>query len=61
MCQFIEQIPNWVLATFSALGALWLGRKVISYIALIADLFFIKGTNVSNPHLRLACAHEQLD
>lgn len=48
MCQFIEQIPNWVLATFSALGALWLGRKVISYIALIADLFFIKGTNVSS-------------
>lgn len=54
MCQFIEQIPNWVLATFSALGALWLGRKVISYIALIADLFFIKGTNVSSLHFALS-------
>lgn len=58
MCQFIEQIPNWVLATFSALGALWLGRKVISYIALIADLFFIKGTNVSSLHSALSAFYE---
>lgn len=46
MCQFIERIPNAVLAIFAGLGALWFGRKVVSYIALIADLFFIKGTNV---------------
>ena len=54
MCQFIEQLPNWVLATFSALGALWLGRKIISYIALVVDLFFIKGTNVSSLHSALS-------
>jgi hypothetical protein len=44
--QILAAVPTPVLAAFAALGALWLGRKVVSYIALLLDLFVLKGTNV---------------
>jgi len=44
--QILAAVPKPVLAAFAALGVLWLGRKVVSYIALLLDLFVLKGTNV---------------
>jgi 17beta-estradiol 17-dehydrogenase / very-long-chain 3-oxoacyl-CoA reductase len=42
----LAAIPKPVTVGFAALGALWLGRKVVSYIALLLDLFILSGTNV---------------
>ncbi|OBT55801.1 3-ketoacyl-CoA reductase [Pseudogymnoascus sp. 24MN13] len=42
----LAAIPKPVTVGFAALGALWLGRKVVSYIALLLDLFILSGTNL---------------
>lgn len=42
----LAAVPKPLTAVFVVLGALWLGRKVVSYIALLLDLFVLRGTNV---------------
>lgn len=43
----LAALPKPVTAGFAALGALWLGRKIISYVALLLDIFILRGTDVS--------------
>ena len=50
----VAAVPKPVTVGFAALGALWLGRKVISYIALLLDLFILSGTNVRITLCRIA-------
>lgn len=50
----LAAVPKPVTVGFAALGALWLGRKVVSYIALLLDLFILSGTNVRITLCRIA-------
>jgi hypothetical protein len=44
---YLDLIPAPVTYFYAALGAVWIARKFFSYVGLLADLFFLKGTNVS--------------
>lgn len=44
---FVAAIPSPVQATFAAVGALYLGSKVLSYVGVLLNLFVLSGTNVS--------------
>jgi hypothetical protein len=39
-------VPQSLVVGFAAIGALYLGGKVFSYIGLLLDLFVLRGTNV---------------
>ncbi|KAL1895466.1 hypothetical protein Sste5346_005273 [Sporothrix stenoceras] len=43
---FIAAIPSPVTATFAAVGALFLGSKVLSYLGFLLNIFVLSGTNL---------------
>lgn len=44
---FVAAIPSPVTATFAAIGALFLGSKLFSYLGFLLNIFLLRGTNVS--------------
>jgi 17beta-estradiol 17-dehydrogenase / very-long-chain 3-oxoacyl-CoA reductase len=47
MDAIVDKIPNFAIKAFAAIGFVFLGSKVISYIRLLLSLFVLSGKNVS--------------
>jgi 17beta-estradiol 17-dehydrogenase / very-long-chain 3-oxoacyl-CoA reductase len=47
---FLEQVPQPVFLSLAAVGALFLGSKLYSYLQLVLSAFVLSGTSVSSCH-----------
>jgi len=52
MDTLLEKVPSVVTVFFAAIGVLFLGGKVISYVQLLLSLFVLSGKNVRSQHLQ---------
>lgn len=45
----MDKVPNLAIVFFAAIGFVFIGSKVFSYIRLLLSLFVLSGKNVSFP------------
>lgn len=49
----LDKIPNAVTTFFAAIGVIFLGSKVLSYVQLLLSLFVLSGKNVRSLYTAL--------
>jgi hypothetical protein len=49
MDAILDKVPKLLLNSFAAIGFVFLGSKVLSYIQLLLSLFVLSGKNVCGP------------